>query len=388
MVHVATVPWTLQFFRGQGRYLRRRGLDVQAVASPEPEDALAAFSRDEGVPVHPVRMRREFAPLDDLVSLIRLWRLFRRLAPDIVHSHSPKAGLLGTVAARAAGVPNVAVSIFGLVQMARTGASAAILNWLTRAQCRLADQVWCDSASMRDYLELSGLCPAAKLTLIGSGSVNGVDAEGAFSPSLQAEWREAIRMDLGIGRENLVIGYVGRVTVDKGIRELAEAWLALSHERQDLHLLIVGPIEPGRRRPPELDSVFTRDPRVHIVGETSRVAHYLAAMDVSAMPSYREGFGIANIEAAAMELPVVATRIPGCTDSVVDGVTGTLVSARDGVQLAGALRMYLADEGLRRAHGEAGRRRVLAEFRPERVWSGLYEMYDGLLARQGRRLGG
>lgn len=380
VVHVATVPWTLQFFRGQARYLRARGMDVQAVASPEPAHALTAFGQDEGVPVHALSMRREFAPLSDLVTLIRLWRLFRRLKPDIVHSHSPKSALLGTVAARLAGVPHVAISIFGLVQMARTGVSASVLNVLTRVQCRLADRVWCDSPSMRAHLASARLCPPHKITLIGSGSVNGVDAEAAFSPGVRDAWRDRTREELGIELDAVVIGYVGRITVDKGMRELATAWLELRREQPEAHLLMVGPIETGGRRPPEVDSVFAGDTRVHLIDETPLVPRYLAAMDIFALPSYREGFGIANIEAAAMELPVVATRIPGCTDSVVDGVTGTLVGVRDGAELAIALRRYVTDEALRAEHGEAGRRRVLAEFRPERIWAGLFEMYDSLLS--------
>lgn len=378
LVHVATVPWTLRFFRGQASYLRSSGLDVRAVASPDPQEALAAFSREEGVPVHPLHMRREIAPLGDLVVLVRLWRLFRQTEPDIVHSHSPKTALVGTLAARLAGVPCVAISVFGLVQMARRGFGAAVLNRVTRLQCRLADRVWCDSASMREHLVESGLCDAGKVTLIGSGSVNGVDAE-VFSPTRNAGCRAEVRAALDVAPSDRVVGFVGRVTVDKGIRELAEAWSILRQVSPDLHLILVGPVEEGSRRPPELDSVLLPDDRVHLVGDTADVPRYLAAMDVFAMPSYREGFGIANIEAAAMELPVVATRIPGCTDSVVDGVTGTLVPVRDAAALATALRGYLDDDGLRRTHGGAGRQRVLREYQPEAVWAGLVEMYRGLL---------
>ncbi len=381
LVHVATVPWTLRFFRGQAGYLRSRGIEVRAVSSPDPAESLAEFSKSEGVPVYPLQMKREIAPLSDLLVLVRLWRLLRRLRPDVVHSHSPKTALIGTLAARLARVPCVVISIFGLVQMSRSGPGATVLNRVTRLQCRLANRVWCDSASMRDHLVESGLCDVDKITVIGSGSVNGVDAE-VFSPSRGAAHREEVRNALGIAGSDRVVGFVGRITVDKGIRELAEAWSTLRVQLPDGHLLLVGPVEEGARRPPELD-VLLADGRVHLVGEIADVSPYLAAMDVFAMPSYREGFGIANIEAAAMELPVVATRIPGCTDSVADGVTGTLIPARDGAALAAALRRYLDDEQLRRAHGRAGRQRVLEEYRPEAVWAGLYEMYRGLLASRG-----
>jgi glycosyltransferase involved in cell wall biosynthesis len=325
------------------------------------------------------------APVSDTVSLVRLWRLFRELRPDIVHSHSPKAALLGTLAARIAGVPMVVVSIFGLRQMTKTGPNLRLLNATTKLECRLADRVWCDSPSMRRYVITQGLCQPAKVVVLGNGSVNGVDSTRTFSPECQTGQRDRIRELMEIPSHHLVIGFVGRITADKGMHELAQAWRQLRQERSDVHLLLVGPFEPLD----PLDSVdfalFHEDSRVHVTGMQKEVAPYFTAMDIFAMPSYREGFSITNIEAASLCLPVVATSIPGCVDSVQDGVTGTLVPVKDSLRLLAALREYCDDAALRQKHGQAGRSRVIAEFGPERIWQELESLYT---TSSSRRRGG
>lgn len=161
------------------------------------------------------------------------------------------------------------------------------------------------------------------------------------------------------------------------MHELAQAWRQFSVERTDVHLLLVGPFESEDPLCAEDLALFHQHSRVHLVGAQKDAAPFFAAMDIFVMPSHREGFGVTNIEAASMCLPVVATLIPGCVDSVQDSVTGTLVPARDGVGLLMALRRYCADPELRREHGQAGRRRVIADFGPEHIWQQLYDLYQG-----------
>jgi glycosyltransferase involved in cell wall biosynthesis len=179
----------------------------------------------------------------------------------------------------------------------------------------------------------------------------------------------------------VVIGYVGRIVRDKGMHELAEAWRSLREQNPTLHLLLVGPMESMDPITPADMELFKTDPRVHLVGEIEirRVAAYYSAMDIYVMPSYREGFGVSNIEAAAMELPVVSTRIPGCIDSVADGITGTLVPPRDKEALEIAIQKYIDDSQLRQTHGKAGRMRVLNEFPPIKIWEALHAEYSQLL---------
>jgi glycosyltransferase involved in cell wall biosynthesis len=318
--------------------------------------------------------------LQDLLSLIRLWWLLRKLRPDIVHSYGPKAGLLSTIAARLAGVPVVALSVFGLPQMTKRGLMQRLLNATTQIACWLADWVWTDSPSLRLHMLAEKLCGEQKLVVLGNGSVNGIDADCVFSPArFPIPARLALREKLGIPAGAMVLGFVGRVVRDKGIVELIEAWRVLRAQRPRLHALLVGPLESGDPLPPEILETIESDDRVHYVGMQQDVAAHLAIVDIFVNPSYREGFGVANAEAAAMRLPVVSTRIPGCVDSVQDGVTGILVPTRDVAALCGAIEGYLDDPQLRMGHGTAGRERIIRDFQPADQQRALETAYRKLL---------
>lgn len=379
LLHVVTVPVSLNFFRGQIGYLRSQGFDVQAVSSPGEEAELARAR--EGILVHAVPMNRGISPLADLVSLWRLVKLIRRVKPDIVHSHTPKAGLLGTMAARLTGTRGVMLSIFGLPQMTSRGLKLRLLNMLTRFSCRLANRVWCDSHSMRQHLIESKLCHAEKIVVLGHGSSNGIESNQKFNPATySAADRLALRAEHGIPADALTVCFVGRIVADKGMRELAGAWRILREKFPDLHLLVVGPFEPQDPLDPQDEELLRTDSRIHLAGMRQDVPRHLAAVDLLVNPSYREGFNVALLEASAMSLPVVATRVPGCADPVVEGVTGTLVPVRDAAALAAAIEAYVLDAALRERHGRAGRERVVCDFRPQQIWQELEHNYRQLAA--------
>jgi glycosyltransferase involved in cell wall biosynthesis len=382
LIQVTTAPQTLGFFPKHIDYLKERGFDIHLVSSPGEYGIRLASAKE--IPFHPIPMSRAITPSRDFFALLALQRVFRRIRPDIVHSHTPKAGLLGSIAARIARVPIVFLSQFGLPQMTLKGGKRKLLDGLTRISCALADKVWIDSPSMREYVIRRRLCPAAKAVTIGNGSVNGVDAVGLFSPEKRGRMdRDSLRYTLGIPKDAPVLGYVGRIVRDKGMHELALAWKELKAACPDLRLLIIGDLEDKDPILPEDRALFESDPSILMPGFSTDIPRYMAAMDVFVMPSYREGFGVTNIEAAAMELPVVSTRIPGCVDSVKDGETGLLVPPGDAAGLAKAIKAYLDSPELRAVHGAAGRQRVLKEFRPETIWNGLYEEYRSLLRLKG-----
>lgn len=382
IVQVTTVPQTLGFFADHINYLKARGFEIHLVSSPGEKGTRLAAEKD--LPFHPVPMSRTITPVADWRSFQALRRLFKEIRPHIVHSHTPKAGLLGTLGARTAGVPIVFLSIFGLPQMTLKGPRRVLLDILTRLSCRMAHRVWIDSPSMKDHIVMRRLCPASKAVVIGNGSVKGVNAESVFSPEkYKSQARLHVRGRLGFPVDSLVIGYVGRIVRDKGMHELAQAWRSLKPSHPELRLLLVGEMEAKDPIRPEDRTLFETDPDISMPGATDDVPTSLSAMDIFVMPSYREGFGMTNIEAAAMALPVVSTAIPGCVDSVVDGITGTLVPSRDCHSLANAINAYIVSPELRMAHGAAGRVRVLREFRPEEIMQGLYLEYRHMLESRG-----
>lgn len=377
VVHVMTVPLSLRFLSGQPRFISERGFTCHVITSPGVE--LDEFGRSEGVPVHGVEMPRRITPLRDLVAVWRLWRLLRSLRPDVVHAHTPKGGLLGMIAAWLARVPVRIYHIHGLPYVTQRGAKRLLLESTERLSAHLATCVLAVSESMRRLALQDDLCPDSKVKVLLGGTSNGVDALRRFRP-LPAAVRAATRERLGIPLEARVVGFVGRLVRDKGVAELAEAWRSLREEFPDAHLLVVGPLEERDALPPDVVERLRSDASVHLVGFENDTPPLFAAMDVVALPTYREGFPNVPLEAAAMELPIVATLVPGCTDAVADGITGTLVPARDAAALSRAIAAYLRDPALSARHGLAGRERILRDFQQEALWEAVAHEYDSLLA--------
>lgn len=377
LVHVMTVAVSLRFLGGQVRYMRSRGFDVHAITSSSEE--LTEFGRVEGATVHAVEMARSITPLRDLVAVWRLWRIFRRIRPEIVHSHTPKGGLLGTIAAWIARVPVRVYHIHGLPFMTQSGPRRRLLQWTERISCALATRVLAVSFSMRDEALRARITRASKIKVLLGGTGNGIDATRRFRPA-DAARRAAARLELGIPERATVLGFVGRVVREKGIDELIQAWDALRSEFPDVHLVLVGPFEDHDPVSASASERIRGDARVRWLGYVRDSAPLYDAIDVVVLPTYREGFPNVPLEAAAKELPVVATAVPGCTDAIRDGTTGLLVPPRDPVALTAAIRAYLVDPELRRLHGVAGRERVLREFRQEAVWAALEDEYGSLVA--------
>ncbi len=227
LVHITTIPLTVSFFmKGQVSFMREKGFEVSVVSAPEQE--LDTIAQREGIEVYGVPMERGMAPLADLVSLYRLWRLFRRIRPTIVHSSTPKAGPLGMLAAFLARVPIRFYTLRGAMIDLRQGWARTILKVMEWIGCHCAHQVLAVSHSVADLVVREGLCPASKVQVLGKGSSNGVDAENLFNPSrIGRDARQRVRIKYAIPEKSVVIGFVGRLVKGKGIWELATAWGAL-----------------------------------------------------------------------------------------------------------------------------------------------------------------
>ncbi len=380
ILHVTTIPESLGFLKGQIGYMKERGVEVLAASSPGPY--LDDFAQQQGIEALEVPMARKITPLEDLHALYRLVRLLRSRRPTIVHAHTPKGGLLGTLAGLIAGTPLRVYHMRGLPLSTATGAKRTLLRWTERIACAAAHRVICVSPSLRAEALSERLCSADKITVLAEGSGNGVDATGKFDPGhLEPGTRERLREQLGIPEGAVAIGFLGRLVRDKGVIELVAALEALLERGRDVHLIVAGALEERDAIPEETARFLREHPRVHFLGFDWNTAPFYAAMDVVVLPSYREGFPNVPLEAAAMRKPVVTTSATGCVDSVVDGVTGSVVPPRDADALAHAIERYVLDAGLRRTHGDAGRARVLTSFKQEVMWRALHQEYLALQRR-------
>jgi glycosyltransferase involved in cell wall biosynthesis len=369
---------TLVFLRGQVTYMKKRGLCVDAVSSPG--ELLEVFGRDEQITVHGVRMGRRFTPLDDVRALVRLIKLFKEIRPTIVHGHTIKGGLLGMLAARITRVPLRIYHLHGLIYPAKRGFKRHILRWIEKLPALASHHTLCVSPSVRRIAVKDRFIRSDKISVLLSGSANGVDADNRFNPQLLGkEARTNTRRKFGCPEDALLIGFVGRIVRDKGVEELVRAWTALRRDYSNAHLVVVGPFEPEDPISAESARVLRSDPRVHLPGWVDDMPAVFSGLDLVVLPSYREGFPNVPLEAAAMALPVIATDVGGTVDAVVNGTTGILIPPRNAEALEKAVRMYLDDADLRHRHGTAGRDRVLREFRREPLWGALHQEYLRLL---------
>ena len=363
---ITTVPQTLAaFFPRQLRSLAEAGFEVHAVSSPGPD--LDAINQIPGVTVHAVPIERQPHPLRDCRSLFQLFRLIRRIRPQIVHSHTPKAGLLGMAAAKAAGVPVRLYTVHGLPLETRTGHWRHILEVAERASAALATRCYAVSWSLRKVVIDLKLCPAAKLATLGAGSCAGVDLD-RFNAIDRSPRRWAIRQSLALPDSALLISFIGRLARDKGIGVLAQAWPAIAQQLPEAHLLLAGDDDHTDPLPVAALTALRADPRVHLTGAISanQVPAFYAATDIFVLPTFREGLSQVALEAGAMGVPIIATRVTGL-DPVIDGVTGVLVPARQSAPLAEAIVALARNASRRALMSRAAQESVAAKFSAEHV---------------------
>lgn len=370
LCYVATIPAVVHAFLRTHIQAAAKSYQVTVICNASEKHLL------EGMDARIIFLdiQRKPSPLKDIQVLFQLYKLFRSERFDIVHSIMPKTGMLAMLAASLAGVPVRIHTFTGQVWVTKQGVKRILLKWFDRIIGGLATCILADSPSQRNFLVNESVLPPGKAMVIGAGSICGVDAF-RFRPNNEA--KNKVRNDLGIAKHAKVILFVGRLNRDKGMLDLAVAFDTIAKQCPDAVLLLVGAEE---------DVPFSRISeichmvrgRVHHVHFTATPEYYMAAADVFCLPSYREGFGMTILEAAACGVPAVASRIYGITDAVADGTTGLLYQAGDVSALIQALLKLTMDNELREQLGKAARARALALFSSDGIAHELLALYKQL----------
>jgi len=382
---ITTIPITIKaFFGGQLRFLRDNGFDVTIITSPITTQYESFGSRlPEGIKFETVQMGRTIKPVEDIKAFFRILAILRRGRFDIVQYVTPKAALFGSVASWLVGIPVRLYLMWGLYYVTQCGIKNKIFKFLEKVVCRLSTDIAPDSKGNCRIAIKEGFCKAEKIAVVCHGSANGVDTE-RFDPQKLAETGIRIRGELHLPHRAKVFGSITPIVGDKGVNEMVGAFVKIAEEYSNTYLLIVG--QTTEKDPVDSATLETirNHPRIRHIGWQKEPEKYLAAMDIFVLPTYREGFGVVNIEACAMQLPVISTDVPGPQESIIDEETGLLVPARTVEPLVNAMKRLLDELEFARQLGIAGRQRVQEYYEQKQLWKAIVEHRRALLKKTGR----
>ena len=373
IVLVSTVPYFMvSQLSSQIQFLRSLGMQVTIITSPG--DELNELSSGDGLSVITMDIPRKPEPWRDFKALLKLFQIFRKSSFDILHSTTPKAGLLCAVAGKLAGIPVRLHTFTGQAWVTRKGLMRRVMRFADKVIILLMTHCYADSPSQRDFLIEENMAAADEISVIGHGSLGGVDMQRFSADRWSEAEKHGLRNNLGLMNTAFVATYIGRITRDKGVNELLEAFEVFQRLHPEAHLLMLGPVD---EEGVDLFEQAAAQTHVHCLGYQPDPERFLSITNVLCLPSYREGFGTVVIEAAAMGVPCIGTKIAGLVDAVEDGDSGILIPIRDVNTLRQALQTLAEDQGLCVRMGEKARGRTRQLFSSEAVSRALATAYLG-----------
>jgi glycosyltransferase involved in cell wall biosynthesis len=385
LVRITTAPISLNvLLPGQMKYMQEHGFTVIMVSSDGKE--LETVKANEGCPHHIIPMTRRMTPFSDLRCLWLLYRFFRKEKPDIVHSHTPKAGLLGMLAAKLAGIKIRVHTVAGLRFVTTKGAGRRVLIFMEKLTGKAATHVWPNSFSMEKYIREHKLVKASKLEVIGRGSSNGVRLSRYSPAAIREEKLAELKKQIHYDEKLLYFLSVGRIVHDKGMDELLDAFVRVYAEHPSARLLLVGAFED------EVDPVSDKarqliqtHPGVIMAGWSDAVEYYMHFAYALVHPSHREGFPNVLLQAGAMHCPVLCSRIDGNTDIVEHGKTGLIFEVKNENSLYTQLKFAINNPAPLRQQATALRSQIEAYFDMPVIHALLHKRYLQLLEKEGTR---
>lgn len=379
ILRITTVPISLKILlKGQHRYMSQNGLEVIGVASTGKE--LYEVQDAEGIRVVALNMTRTIAPFKDIVSLWHMYQLCKKEKPTIVHSHTPKAGIIAMLGAKLAGVPIRLHTVAGLPLMETSGFKRILLNGVEKFTYVFATKVYPNSKGLYDFILANHFTTENKLKIIANGSSNGIDTN-QFSPEEITE-DECInlKVKLGILPGDFVFIFVGRLVGDKGINELVIAYSQL--KTPNSKLLLVGPLETELDPlQPEILKEIESNPNIISVGFQSDVRPYFAISDCLVFPSYREGFPNVVMQAGAMGLPCIVSDINGCNEIIIEGENGVIIPVKNVEAIKVAMFKILGDVKWYQILKQNSRTLIQQRYEQQVVWKELLVEYNLLISQ-------
>ena len=359
-----TIPTTLNFFKGNLRYLSE-WFEVCAISSNLEE--LQQIGEREGVRTHCIPMARPIALLRDAVCLFKFIFFFLKERPYVVHGNTPKASMLSMVAAWVTRVPVRIYMCHGLRYQGTQGKMRKLLMWMEKLTCACATEVICVSNGVRETFATDGICPLRKSVVLGAGSATGIDIDHFDPDKVESN---IMRSELGLTQEDFVFMFVGRIVTDKGINEMVTAFDRLSREYSHIHLVLVGAEETEQNPITEHSRcTINGNGHIHAIGRRSDVRPYLKDADAFVFPSYREGFGMVLIEANSMGIPAISSDIIGCNEIIIEGENGVLIPSRNKEALYIKMREWLEHPEEVKRMSAICRNTIVKRFNRSDVWN-------------------
>ena len=378
LFRITTVPISLKtLLKGQHRFMSQNGFEVIGVSSNRQE--LQDVQNDEGIDVVALEMTRTISPIKDIKALWNFYRLCKKEKPTIVHSITPKAGLLTMLAGKMAGVPIRMHTFTGLIFPTRTGVMQKLLIKMDQLLCWSATNIYPEGNGVKKDL-IDYKITNKPLKVLANGNVNGIDLNYFSKDTITIEHQTQLKNELGIQPNYFVFIFVGRLVGDKGINELVQAFSKL--QIPNTKLLLVGPYET-ELDPLKDETINEIDSNENIisVGFQKDVRPYFAISNALVFPSYREGFPNVVMQAGAMELPSIVSDINGCNEIVVEGENGTIIPVKNVEAIQKAMQKMMEDKEYYSKLKENARPMIQSRYEQSVVWNALLEEYNSLINR-------
>ena len=379
IIRTTTVPESLKILlKGQLKYINQNGYELVGVSSDKPE--LIEVSQQEGIRVQKVNMTRQITPLRDFISLINMYKVLVKEKPQIVHTHTPKAGLIGMIAAYFAKVPIRLHTVAGLPLMESIGIKKSILVFVEKITYWCATKVYPNSFGLKKYIIENKFINKNKVKVIGNGSSNGIDTS-YFDPSLVSNKdKNTLRDSLKINKNDFVFIFVGRVNTDKGVNELVKSFDKLCVFEKKIKLILVGSYEskldPLRKKTME---IIDSNEKILSVGFQNDVRPYFAIASCLVFPSYREGFPNVVLQAGSMGLPAIVSDINGCNEIITNNVNGLIIKAKNSDMLFNTMKIICSDNAMVKRLKLKTRQMIISKYERKYLWELILNEYNNLL---------